>query len=67
MSEAIPSSHVTAEELDVARTWARRITGELSESSLRHASDLPFSFTCGTRSSREWVQAGAAAVESSAW
>ncbi len=45
---------------------ARSADGDVEEPK-RHSADVPFSFACGTRSSREWVKWENAACESSEW
>jgi len=68
------SSSVTTEEMEFIRAWIGRITGSNPQSaSVRPKGEercfegVPFSFQCGTRSSREWLKLEEANVESGEW
>ena len=75
MNNRIDSSHVRPEEMALIRAWAHSLItdpgagstdGQVQEPG-RCPPDLPFSFVCGTRSSREWVKRENAQCESGAW
>jgi len=75
MNNRIGSSHVRPEEMALIRAWAHSLItdpgagstdGQVQEPG-RCPPDLPFSFVCGTRSSREWVKRENAQCESGAW
>lgn len=62
------SSKVKPEEMAVARAWIATLTGgKPPEDTVRHTSDVPFSFNLGTRSSREWITVANASCETRAW
>ena len=44
-----------------------RSTGSAVENPERHSSEMPFSFGCGPRTSREWLRPGNATCESGEW
>ncbi len=74
MNNLIGSSHVRPEEIALIRAWVHSLTdpgagstdGQVQKPG-RYPPDLPFSFLCGTRSSREWVKRENAQCESGAW
>ncbi|MBM3498836.1 MAG: hypothetical protein FJX74_09205 [Armatimonadetes bacterium] len=61
------SSKPTAEELAFVAQWKRFLLGRGPAAAGRYVADLPFSFKCGERSSREWVRIDTARVESGEW
>jgi alpha-galactosidase len=61
------SSKPTASEMAFSEQWKRFILGQGAASPGRYLADLPFSFKCGERSSREWVKIETATVASGAW
>jgi alpha-galactosidase len=61
------SSRPTAGEMAFSEQWKRFILRQGSAGAGRYVADLPFSFTCGERSSREWVKIETASIESGAW
>ena len=65
MKNAIQSSHVSAEEMAAIQSWISQLTGAPHQGpdATRHSSDFPFSFTCGNRSSRDWVTLQTATFE----
>jgi alpha-galactosidase len=71
MNERSQSSTVSPEEMAVARAWIALITGAeagaLKQHPERHPPDVPFSFACGTRSSREWLALEGAVLERGEW
>lgn len=70
-SAAVPvepySSQPTADEMAFAEQWKSFLLGKGQPAAGRYVADLPFSFRCGERSSREWVRIGTARVESGDW
>ena len=74
MNNSIGSSNVRPEEMLVIRAWIDlltnlkvRSTNSPVQEPVRHSSDAPFSFTCGARTSREWLKRENAECESSGW
>ena len=74
MIDTSKSSQVRAEEMAFLRAWIYQIAGSgvhadggAGQNPPRYSSDVPFSFTCGGRSSREWARLETAAIESGAW
>jgi len=70
-SAAVPvepySSQPTADEMAFVEQWRRFLLGQGQAASGRYVADLPFSFRCGERSSREWVRVETARIESGDW
>jgi alpha-galactosidase len=74
MNEAMKSSQVSPEETALIRTWINQLTGTQTRSDKapdvgrnRHSADAPFSFTCGNRSSRDWLTLENCRHESGEW
>ena len=74
MNDRIASSDVRPEEMAVIGDWLRLLTDlkiRPTDSSVqkpeRHPAEVPFSFACGTRSSREWLKLENATRESGEW
>lgn len=71
----IDSSRVRPAELDLVRGWASLLTGAQGPSAgapaaagaARHGTDVPFRFTCGSRSSRQWLTLTGARCDSGPW
>ena len=61
------SSQPAAAEMAFAAQWKQFLLGQGDADAGRYTPDLPFSFKCGERSSREWVKAGTAHIESGDW
>jgi hypothetical protein len=61
------SSRPTAAEVAFVAQWKRFLLRQGEASAGRYAADLPFSFKCGERSSREWVRIQTASIESGDW
>jgi alpha-galactosidase len=70
-SAAVPvepySSQPTAGEMAFVAQWKRFLLGQGQAATGRYVADLPFSFRCGERSSREWVRIETARIESGDW
>jgi len=47
--------------------WLDQWLGAAAAETDRHSAEVPFSFTCGNRSSREWVNSGSASRTSGEW
>jgi len=67
------SSKPTADELSFVQTWLGHLTqgsltqgGQTADES-RYSPQIPFSFLCGERSNREWIQPDNATVQTSEW
>lgn len=60
-------SRPTPDEMDFAEQWKRFLLGQGQAATGRYVADLPFSFKCGERSSREWVRLETAQIESGDW
>lgn len=74
MSKSIESSQISAAEIDVIRAWTGLLAsanaqpaGAPAQGPERHSAGVPFSFTCGARSSREWVKPENTGVEQGEW
>ena len=74
MNECMESSRISPEEMSLIRAWASPLTeaksrpaGAPAPKSERHSIDVPFSFTCGARSSRDWLKSENAGLDSSEW
>ncbi|MHB8862107.1 MAG: alpha-galactosidase [Pirellulaceae bacterium] len=61
------SSKPTANEMAFVAQWKHFLLGQGDADAGRYVGDLPFSFRCGERSSREWVKIEAANIESGDW
>lgn len=61
------SSQPTAGEMAFMNQWKQRLLGQAEAAPGRYTDDLPFSFKCGDRSSREWVKIESARIESGDW
>ncbi|HOD49272.1 MAG TPA: alpha-galactosidase [Candidatus Hydrogenedentes bacterium] len=61
------SSQPAASETAFVAQWKQFLLKQGDASAGRYAADLPFSFRCGERSSREWVTIGTANIESGDW
>jgi alpha-galactosidase len=61
------SSQPTAGELAFVSQWKGFLLKQGEAGLGRYVADLPFSFRCGERSSREWVTIKAASIESGDW
>ena len=61
------SSRPTSDEMAFAEEWKRFLLGQGPAATGRYTADLPFSFKCGDRSSREWVRIETARIESGEW
>lgn len=61
------SSRPTAGEAAFVAQWKQFLLGAGDANAERYVPDLPFSFRCGERSSREWVRIETATVESGDW
>ena len=74
MNDHIGSSDVRPEEMFVMGDWVRLLTDQSARSTdrrvsepKRHSCDVPFSFACGARSSREWLKLENATRECGEW
>jgi alpha-galactosidase len=75
MDHSKDTSHVRPAEMAVARSWASLLTTSPAGTAgaapdgeaLRHSTDVPFSFRCGARSSREWIDRARAERSSGEW
>ena len=61
------SSQPTAGEMAFVAQWKHFLLGQGDANAGRYVADLPFSFKCGERSSREWVTIETANIESGDW
>ncbi|MGI6350890.1 MAG: alpha-galactosidase [Armatimonadota bacterium] len=61
------SSKPSDAEMAFVAQWKSFLLGRGAPSEGRTTADLPFSFKCGERSSREWVRVETARVESGEW
>ena len=61
------SSKPTASELAFVAQWKDFLLRQGQADAGRYVADLPFSFRCGERSSRDWVKIEAADIESGGW
>jgi len=61
------TSQPTDAELTLVEQWKSFLLNQGSPATGRYVADLPFSFRCGARSSREWVKIETAAIASGAW
>jgi len=61
------SSQPTAGEMSFVAQWTRFLLRQGEASTGRYVADLPFSFRCGERSSREWVTVEKAEIKSGDW
>lgn len=61
------SSQPTAAETQFITQWRQFLLHDGDADSARYSAQLPFSFKCGQRSSREWVTLDKARIESGAW
>ncbi|MBN1343392.1 MAG: alpha-galactosidase, partial [Phycisphaerae bacterium] len=61
------SSKPTASETAFVEQWKHFILRQGDASAGRYVTDLPFSFKCGERSSREWVRIETAKIASGNW
>ena len=50
------SSQPTGGEMAFVEQWKQFLLGQGDANAGRYIADLPFSFRCGERSSREWVK-----------
>lgn len=56
-----------AAEMQLVQAWLDSWIGAPAAESDRHSMDAPFSFTCGNRSSRDWLQVAAARRATGDW
>jgi alpha-galactosidase len=61
------SSKPTAAEMAFVAQWKQFLLKQGSADSGRYVADLPFSFRCGDRSSREWIKIETANIKSGDW
>ncbi len=61
------SSKATADEMAFVSQWKHFLLRQGDAMTGRYVTDLPFSFKCGKRSSREWVKVETAHIESGDW
>jgi alpha-galactosidase len=61
------SSKPTAAEMAFVAQWKHFLLRQGNANSGRYVADLPFSFRCGDRSSREWVKIETANIQSGDW
>ncbi len=61
------ASQPTADELAFVGRWKDFLLHRGQPQPERYGADLPFSFRCGDRSSREWVRIDTAQIESGDW
>jgi len=61
------SSQPTQAELAFMEQWKGFLLGQGPAAAGRYVADLPFSFKCGDRSSRDWVKIETARIESGDW
>ena len=74
MNNGDGSSHVQPGEMAGIRAWIDLLIRAKDRSAdapiqtpERHSADVPFSFACGVRSSREWLKAQNANLDSGEW
>lgn len=60
-------SQPTAAEIAFASRWKQFLLGQREGDAGRYVADVPFSFKCGERSSREWVNVATASIASGEW
>jgi len=61
------SSQPAPSEMAFAAQWKQFLLGQGDADAARYGADLPFSFRCGERSSREWVTLATANIVSGDW
>lgn len=61
------SSKPTAAEMAFVEQWKQFLLKQGKADATRYVADLPFSFKCGDRSSREWVKIETAKIQSGDW
>ncbi len=61
------TSRATAAEMAFVAQWKSFLLKQGQADSQRYVADLPFSFRCGERSSREWVKIETANIKSGDW
>lgn len=61
------SSKPTGDEMEFVAKWKAFLLNKGDADAGRYVADLPFSFRCGDRSSREWVKIDTAKIESDDW
>ena len=61
------SSRPTGEEMAFVAEWKSFLLNQGPTGSDRYIADVPFSFRCGERSSREWVKIETARIQSGDW
>ncbi|MBR5626209.1 MAG: alpha-galactosidase [Thermoguttaceae bacterium] len=61
------TSKATAPEISFITEWRDVLLGQKKAENARYGDDLPFSFMCGDRSSREWVKFDNATITSGDW
>ncbi len=61
------SSQPAACEMAFIGTWKSFLLNQGDADARRYVGDVPFSFRCGERSSREWVKIETAQIESGEW
>ena len=61
------SSQPTDDEMAFVAQWKRFLLGQGEAAAGRYIPDLPFSFKCGEKSSRDWVTIETARIESGDW
>jgi len=61
------SSKPTAGEMAFVTQWRHFLLRQGDADARRYVADLPFSFKCGKRSSREWVRVETARIASGPW
>jgi hypothetical protein len=61
------SSKPTADEMAFVEQWKNFLLHKGDADTARYVADLPFSFQCGDRSSREWVKIETAKINSGDW
>ena len=67
MNKGIKSSQVSPEEMGMVRAWISLLTDTKAKGSERHSTNVPFSFTCGTGSSRGWIKLETASLDRGEW
>lgn len=61
------SSKATDAEMAFVAQWKQFLLGQGKADAARYVADVPFSFRCGDRSSREWVKIETAKIASGDW
>ena len=61
------SSKPTAAEMAFVEQWKQFLLKQGKPDAGRYVADLPFSFRCGDRSSRDWVKIDTAKIQSGDW